>query len=366
MTQEHSPFQPHSRRAVAEDDHFSPAEVGLANRNSGILLETLTEDITPTGAHYLLNHFDVPLIDKAQHTLRFHGVFQTPFELSMEDIHALPQVSIPVTMECAGNGRAGLSPRAMSMPWRYEAVGTSVWSGTPLLPLIEKAAPANDVVDISFTGADFGYDKGEGHYFGRSLTPAQLRELDVLLVHSMNGQPLLPQHGAPLRIIVPGWYGMASVKWLGAIEALTQPFDGFQQVRTYQFRQSVEDPGIPIQGMRVKSLMVPPGIPDWSTRIRRVTAGPNTLSGRAWSGLGQAIDRVDVEIEGQWHCAQLHKPDGKYAWTRWTLAWDAQPGEYHLRCRATDAQGNTQPLDAPWDIAGFANNAAHSVHVFVE
>lgn len=365
MTEKY-PFKPHNNRVETQDGLFSSAEVNLANRNSGILLETLSEDITPTGLHYLLNHFDVPMLRDAEHRVSFTGAFESPYSLSMDDLRSLPQASMPVTMECAGNGRAGLSPRSHSMPWHYEAVGTSLWTGTPLLPLIERAQPTDDVVDIAFTGADFGYDKGEGHFFARSLTMEQLRQLDVLLVHSMNGSPLLPQHGAPLRIIVPGWYGMASVKWLTDIKALKHSFDGFQQVRTYQYRQSLDDPGTPIQTIRVKSLMVPPGVPDWSSRCRYLQAGITTLRGRAWSGSGQAITGVEVNIDGQWRPAELADRTGQYAWTPWQLDWNAKPGEYHLRCRATDALGNIQPLEPTWDVAGFANNAAQTVHVFVE
>jgi len=366
MTENYFPFRPHNFRVTTQDGLFSTSEVALANRNSGVLLETLTEDITPTGAHYLLNHFDVPLINEADHCLKFSGEFNSPYSLTMQHIRSLPEVSMPVTMECAGNGRAGLSPRSHSMPWHYEAVGTSLWTGTPLLPLIEKAQPSSDVADIAFTGADFGYDKGEGHFYARSLTLEQLRELDVLLVHSMNGAPLLPQHGAPLRIIVPGWYGMASVKWLANIQALTHPFKGFQQVRTYQYRKSVDDPGVPIQTIRIKSLMVPPGVPDFSTRCRYLQAGNTTLIGRAWSGSGHSIINVEVEVSGTSHSATLAERQGKYAWTQWSCQWDAKPGEYFLKCRATDETGATQPLNPPWDVGGFANNAAQTVHVFVE
>ena len=366
MTQPNNPFKPYTRRNKTQEGIFSQAEVQLANRNCGILLESLALDITPIGAHYLLNHFDVPLLDADEHQLKFSGAFDAPYTLSMDDIKALPQVSLPVTMECAGNGRAGVSPRSYSMPWMYEAVGTSLWTGTPLAPLIKKAKPHKDVIEIAFLGADYGFDKGEGHFFGRSLTIKQLEELDVLLVHSMNSIPLLPQHGAPLRIIVPGWYGMASVKWLTQIKALTQAFDGFQQVKTYLYRENENDPGRPISSIRVKSLMVPPGVPDWSSRKRLVKAGNVNLLGRAWSGGGVAITKVDVEIAGQWHQAELGNSNGPYAWVKWNLNWQAQAGEYVLRCKATDANGNVQPLDPPWDMAGFANNAAQSVHVFVE
>ncbi|MBS9715851.1 sulfite oxidase [Pseudohalocynthiibacter aestuariivivens] len=366
MNKEHNPFEPYSGCVVTQDGVFSEAEVGLANRNSGLLLETLALDITPTGAHYLLNHFDVPLIDEGAHSLSFNGSFNTPFNLTMAEIKALPKITMPVTLECAGNGRAGVSPRSYSMPWMYEAVGTSEWTGTPLAPLIGKAKPSADVVEISFHGADYGFDKGCGHFFGRSLTLAQMKELDVLLVYAMNDAPLLPQHGAPLRIVVPGWYGMASVKWLTEITALTNPYDGFQQVRTYQYRESDEDPGRPITTMRIKSLMVPPGVPDWTSRKRYVNTGPTELVGRAWSGAGTPIEKVEVEVSGVWHPANLENSEDRYAWKKWTFDWDATPGAHVLRCRATDAEGNVQPLEPPWDVAGFANNAVQVVHVFVE
>ncbi len=358
-------FTEKTSRASVETDDFSRDEVRLANRNHGALLETLKRDITPTGAHYLLTHFDTPLLDADTHRLRFHGAFDAPFQLGMDEIRALPQVTLPVTMECAGNGRAGVSPRCCSMPWIYEAVGTSDWTGTPLAPLIEHARPRADVVDFAFTGADRGFDKGQAHAFGRSLTPQQLADLDVLLVWGMNGQPLLPQHGAPLRIIVPGWYGMTSVKWLTDIEALTSRYQGFQQVETYRYKQTAADAGVPITTIRVKSLMVPPGVPDWLTRVRYLDPGPVTITGRAWSGGGTPVTRVEFAVGNDWTPAQLDPAPGPYAWARWQVTWEASPGDHILRCRATDADGDTQPLDAPWDMAGFANNKVHEVPVHV-
>lgn len=360
-----NPFVPYDVKVKTEGD-YSPDEVRLANRNHGLLLETLECDITPTGAHYLLNHFDVPFLEEEHFQLKFSGAFDKPYELSLAEIRKLEQVSMPITLECAGNGRSGVSPRSHSMPWMHEACGTSHWTGTPLWPLIERAGPSKKTVEIAFFGADYGFDMGRGHHFGRSLSLADLQALDVLLVYEMNGAPLLPQHGAPMRIIVPGWYGMASVKWLNKIEALTIPFDGFQQVGTYLFKENPDDPGVPIQSMRVKSLMRPPGVPDWRSRKRCVQAGPTTLMGRAWSGSGRSITRVEVNIGEHWFDASLTPGASKYAWTRWDLDWDASPGEYVLRCRATDSDGNTQPLTPPWDVSGFANNAAHCVDVFVQ
>lgn len=359
-----NPFTDFRGKPTTVPGVFSETETRLANRNSGAILETMVHDITPTGTHYLLTHFDVPIVDEAQHRLRFGGAFEAPFDLSLDDIRALPQVRVPVTLECAGNGRAGLEPRSFSMPWAYEAVGTSEWIGTPLAPLIARAGPADGVVDISFTGLDFGFDGGVGHRFGRAMTPEQIADMDVLLVYGMNDGPLLPQHGAPLRLIVPGWYGMASVKWLAEIEALRAPFQGFQQVRTYRFRETAEDEGTPVTAIRVKSLMIPPGVPDWLSRKRMVEAGRVRVYGRAWAG-SVPIVRVEFGVGDLWLDAVLGAPVGKHAWTGWHVDWDAVPGWHELRCRATDADGNVQPLDPPWDHSGFGNNAVHRVSVFV-
>jgi DMSO/TMAO reductase YedYZ molybdopterin-dependent catalytic subunit len=181
----------------------------------------------------------------------------------------------------------------------------------------------------------------------------------------MNGAVLLPQHGYPLRLIVPGWYGMASVKWLARIEARAEPYDGFQQIRTYLYRPVPEGPTTPVTHMRVKALIVPPGVPDFYTRRRMVEAGPVELFGRAWSGAGTPIARVELGIDGEWHEAHLDPPQGKYSWRGWRAVWNAQVGEHELSCRATDAAGQTQPLTQRWDSGGFGNNAVQRVEVTV-
>lgn len=360
-----SPFEPGYTRPETTDGVFSREEVALANRNSGVLLETLGLDITPTGAHYLLNHFDVPLIEDAAHQLVLDGAFDTPMTFGMDDIRAMPRVTEPVTMECAGNGREGISPRSYLMPWMFEAVGTSEWTGTPLAPLLRRAKPRAGVQDFVFTGADFGFDKGHPHHFARSLTPQDIAELDVMLVWGMNGQPLLPQHGAPLRIVVPGWYGMASVKWLTRIVAQTKRFDGYQQARGYHYRMKSGEQGIPITRILVKSLIKPPGVPDWVSRKRWLEAGRVTLEGRSWSGGGVPVKKVDVFLDGSWREAELIGSPGRYAWTKWRIGWNATLGVHQIACRATDAEGNTQPLDSPYDVAGFGNNSVHRIEVHV-
>ena len=346
-------------------DDYTEAEVRLANRNPGIMLEMLRHDVTPVGAHYILTHFDVPAMNPDTYQLSFADGFDAPYSLDLDDIRALPRVDMPVTMECAGNGRRHVSPRSKSMPWGGEAVGTALWGGTPLAPLIRRASPATGSVDVVFSAPDRGLDKGAEHNFARSLTLEQIEALDVLLVYEMNNQPLLPQHGAPLRLIVPGWYGMASVKWLTRIDAIQARFQGHQQVVSYCFRDQTGIAGTPVTSLRVRALMVPPGVPDWTSRMRYVAAGPVRIEGRAWSGGGVPIQEVEFSSGGAWHKAQLSPPAGRYAWSHWQYDWQAEPGEHVLHCRARDANGVQQPLSAPFDIGGLGNNAVQSVPVVV-
>jgi DMSO/TMAO reductase YedYZ molybdopterin-dependent catalytic subunit len=315
--------------------------------------------------HYLLNHFDVPYVADDSWLLALQGHVFRPMSWSLADLKALPARTLRVTMECAGNGRGLLTPRYPSMPWLHEAVGTAEWTGTALKHVLERAQLDDDVIEIAFIGADRGFDRGVEHSFGRSLTPELALSEDVLLAWAMNGQPLLPQHGYPLRLIVPGWYGMGNVKWLTRIEALPQPYQGFQQAVGYHYRPAPGLPGTPVTHMRVKALLVPPGIPDWYSRHRLLDAGTTEVFGRAWSGGGVPIAHVEVGINGRWRPASLDSPQGKFAWQAWRYMWQAQAGEYELACRATDANGETQPLEPRWDSGGFGNNAVQRVRVWV-
>ncbi len=363
-TSEHPILNPAKRSHI--DGGYSREELRLAQRNHGILLEAMRHDVTPAGIHYLLIHFDVPFVpDVSSWRLTVSGAVSSPIDVSLSEIKKLPQVTRRVTLECAGNGRATLNPRWQSQPWNHEAVGTAEWTGTPLRSVLERAGLTTTAKNIVFTGMDRGFDGGVEHNYGRSLSVAQAMDDDVLLVTAMNGQPLLPQHGFPLRLIVPGWYGMASVKWLNRIEAITDEYQGFQQVRTYVYRQYEGDPGTPVTAMRVKSLMVPPGIPDWYTRGRVLDAGKHEIFGRAWSGSGIGIAKVEVGVDGIWHDAILDAAADKYEWRGWRFNWNATVGEHELMCRATDANGDIQPLEPRFDRTGFGNNATHSIAVTV-
>jgi DMSO/TMAO reductase YedYZ molybdopterin-dependent catalytic subunit len=329
-------------------------------------LEGLRYDVTPAGMHYLLIHFDVPEGDEATWSLSIDGLVANPMSLTIADLRSRPTVTMPVTMECAGNGRARLTPRPISQPWLTEAIGTAEWTGTPLRSLLEEAGISEGAVELVFTGADRGVQGDVEQDYQRSLTIADAMRDEVLLAYEMNGAPLPPQHGFPLRLVVPGWYGMTSVKWLTSITAVAEPFEGYQQV-AYRFRQRPEDDGEPVTRMSPRSLMIPPGIPEFMTRKRFVDAGVVELRGRAWSGAGP-IERVEVSTDGgsSWADAYLELPASPYAWTPWTFRWHAaEPGEYELSPRATDAEGNTQPLEQPWNLHGFANNTVQRVQVEV-
>jgi DMSO/TMAO reductase YedYZ molybdopterin-dependent catalytic subunit len=340
---------------------YTAAEVGLAARNHGMPLEALRYDVTPDGLHYLLLHFDIP---EPQGRLEIGGLVESPFSIELEELQALPAKTLRVTMECAGNGRGQLSPRYPSVPWLEEGVSTAEWTGTPLAELLGRARLRKEAREIVFRGADRGFDAGVEHDFARSLIPAEAMREDVLVAYAMNGMPLPPQHGAPLRLVVPGWYGMASVKWLRAIEAIGQPFDGLQQARSYHFRRLAGEKGEPCTRMRVNSLMVPPGIPDFYSRARTVQAGPVTIVGRAWSGTAP-IARVELGVDGEWSAASVDPTRHPHAWHAWRTVWTARQGDHELACRATDAQGNHQPLEPVWDVSGFGNNAVHRIRVTV-
>jgi sulfane dehydrogenase subunit SoxC len=350
---------------VSTSSEISLEELQLSQRNHGMHLEALRYEVTPAGMHYLLIHFDVPETDDATWSVSIGGLVREPLELSMADLRARPSVTMAVTMECAGNGRALLSPRPISQPWLGEAVGTAEWTGTRLRPLLEEAGPLDEAVELVFAGADRGIQGEVEQDYERSLTLDDAMGEDVILAYEMNGGPIPPQHGFPLRLLVPGWYGMTSVKWLTRITAVSEPFEGFQQL-AYRYRQRPEDEGMPVTRMDPRSLMIPPGVPDFMTRSRIVDAGRHVLRGRAWSGWGP-IDRVEVSADGgaTWNTAELGDAASPHAWCSWSFDWDAHPGTAELCCRAADRAGNEQPLEPSWNLGGFSNNAVQRVSVEV-
>jgi sulfane dehydrogenase subunit SoxC len=219
---------------------------------------------------------------------------------------------------------------------------------------------------VVFTGLDRGIEKGVEQSYQRGLPVEAALSDEVLLAYEMNGAALLPQHGFPLRLVVPGWYGMTNVKWLTSIEAVQDPFDGYQHAHAYRMRADDDDEGTPVTRVAPRALLLPPGIPDFHTRGRTLEPGPVLLQGRAWSGYAR-VSRVEVSLDGgdSWREAAVEEGESRWAWRRWTFGWEAEPGDYVLSCRATDEAGNVQPNEPTWNVGGYSNNAVQRVPVTV-
>ena len=352
-------------RLADPGEAISEQELALAARNHGMPLEALRYDVTPLGLHYLLIHYDIPTIEAATWRLRVGGLVRHRLELDLDAVRSLPARTVRVTMECAGNGRARLQPRPVSQPWLVEAVGTADWTGVPLREVLGSAGVDPSAVEAVFTGADHGVERGVEQDYQRSLPMAEAFGQDVLLAYEMNGVTLPPQHGHPLRLVVPGWYGMAQVKWLVGIELVSRPFTGFQQEVAYRLRQRPDEHGDPVTRIGPRALIVPPGFPDFMSRARIVRPGPVLLEGRAWCGR-TPVSRVDVSVDDgdTWAPADLDPPgEHPWAWRRWRHTWIAEPGHHVITARATTSDGQTQPIDQAWNRGGFANNATHRIRV---
>ena len=359
-------FSPPARLA-APDEGITVDELRMAARNHGMPLEMLAHDVTPVGLHYLLVHYDIPGLDHAVWRLEIRGHVERPLVLDLDELRDLPSTTHRVTLECAGNGRATLAPRPVSQPWLDEAVGTAEWTGTPLASLLETAGIRAGAVEVVFTGADHGIERGVEQDYERSLPIAEAGHPDVLVAHTMNGQPLPPQHGAPARLIVPGWYGMAQVKWLVKITVQDELFTGYQNASTYRIKQVPDEAGDPVTRMRPKALLRPPGFPDFQSRTRFVDRGAHEITGRAWSGYPPIV-RVEISVDGgaTWADTTLGAEPTAYAWRAWQWTWvPDRDGVYELCVRATDVTGNTQPVEPCWNLQAMANNHVQRVTVVV-
>jgi DMSO/TMAO reductase YedYZ molybdopterin-dependent catalytic subunit len=364
----HIPARPTLDRPPPSHDLITYEEAKLAFRCHGMHLEALREPITPLGQHFVLIHFDVPRLDHVTpYRIEIGGRVRRPMVLSLDDLRRRPIVKQPTIMECAGNGRSFAHPRAIYVPWFNEAIGVYEYTGTPLRPLLEEAGLLDDAEEVVFTGWDHGVDLGVHHHFERSLPVDEALLEGVILAWEANGQPLLPAHGFPLRLVVPTWYGMASVKYLKKITVINHTFQGVEQKLVYRLTFSSSDPGRPVQKKAVRAAMAPPGYPDLLTRYRFVAPGRHILEGKAWSGYGR-ITRVEVSTDDRrtWAAARLDAPVSPFAWTPWRFAWDVtRPGEYILSSRATDSAGNTQPLEPFWNLQGMAQNGVERIAVRV-
>jgi DMSO/TMAO reductase YedYZ molybdopterin-dependent catalytic subunit len=307
-------------------------------------------------------------VDPASWELEIGGAVATPLRLGLPDLMRRPAVTARVLLECAGNGRARYEPRPVSQPWLLEAVGSAEWTGTPLAPLLEEAGVSPRTADVVFTGADHGVERGVEQDYARALPLTEALRPEAILAWAMNGAALPPQHGAPLRLVIPGWYGMAHVKWLRRIDAVEEPFEGYQNAVAYRMKVDADEDGEPVTRIRPRALVAPPGWPDFMTRERFVRSGPVALTGRAWSGRAPVV-RVEVSTDGgrTWADADLDPADPAhpFAWRRWSYEWTAAPGECELVARASDEAGGRQPVEQEWNRQGMANNLVQRVPVTV-
>lgn len=307
----------------------------------------LDGQITANGRFYQRSHFPVPTLRADTWRLAVRGRVASRLSLSLDDLRALPATTLTTTMECAGNGRVYLSPRMPGVQWDLGAVGTAQWTGVRLRDVLERAGVEPGAVEVVLQGADCGTltepgrTPGDIHY-ARSVPLAKAME-DVLLAYAMNGRPLTPDHGFPLRAVVPGWYGMAAVKWLTTLQVTDRPFQGFFQTVDYAYWQRTDDLPpqlVPLSTMLVKAQIARPAPHD------AVVAGSSCeVTGAAWTGEG-VVTRVEVSADGgaSWADADFLDPAGAGVWRRWRYSWrvPAHPGPVTLLARATDSAGRTQ------------------------
>ncbi len=310
---------------------------------------TLHGFITPNPLFYVRNHFPMPVLDARTWRLKVEGAVERGLELTYDQLKKLPARSVTATLECAGNGRSFLSPKTKGVQWDLGAVSTAEWTGVPLAAVLDRAGLKGSAVEVVLEGADRGEpDKGPTGPgvipFARSLPLDRARRPEVLLAYRMNGRELPPAHGFPLRVVVPGWYGMASVKWLGRLVVADRPFRGFFQTMDYSYFTRAEGLAqvLPITAMQVKAEIARPA----AGEVVKADADYR-VHGAAWAG-DAAVARVEVSTDGggRWAPARLLDRPVRHCWRLWEYTWrtPARPGKVRLLARATDARGQTQPL----------------------
>lgn len=327
--------------------------------------------LTPTELFYIRSHFAAPSVDLASYQLRIDGAVRHAFSLTYRELREMPFEKRVFVLECAGNSRVFLVPQARGVQWELGAVGNAEWTGVPLSVLLERAGIEEEACEIVLEGADRGLPAEEPAppgpiSYARSLSRRKALHRDVLLAYQMNGRDLTIDHGYPVRAVVPGHYGMASVKWLTHVHAVREPFPGYWQTSDYGYWDDLD--GKPVRRalgeIKVKSEIARPGVYE---RIE-----PNrvyTISGAAWTGETD-VTHIEVTTDGghTWVEAQFVDPVQRYAWRRWQMDWmtPTQPGRYILLARATDAEGHVQPDSHDPHYGSYAINHALPVEVFVE
>jgi DMSO/TMAO reductase YedYZ molybdopterin-dependent catalytic subunit len=312
-------------------------------------LTALDSFVTPSDLFYVRNHFPLPKVDVKSWRLKVGGAVERSLDLTLDDVRALPSKTRVMTLECAGNGRLFLQPKSKGVQWGLGAVSTAEWTGVPLAAILEKAGVRPGAVEVVLEGLDRGEPGNEPRppgpiTFARSLPLAKARKPEVLLAWAMNGKNLTPEHGFPLRAVVGGWYGMASVKWLSQIMVLEKPFRGYWQTVDYAIwdRRSGEYSLEAITEMAIKASIASPAAGDV------LAAGKDhRIHGAAWVGESE-VARVEVSTDASrsWQTAKLLGAAVPFAWRLWEWTWHTPTaGKYTLLARATDRRGHVQPLE---------------------
>jgi DMSO/TMAO reductase YedYZ molybdopterin-dependent catalytic subunit len=324
--------------------------------------ELLDAEVTPTDRFFRRNHFRIPELDASAWRLEIGGLVRRPLSLSLDDLRRRDIVSQVVVLECAGNGRNLYNPVAQGEQWGLGAVGNAKWTGVRLADVLARADIRDDAVEVVFRGADRGpaSDSPEPIAFERSLSVADARNSGALLAFAMNDEPLPARHGHPVRLIVPGKYAVAAVKWLTHITVTGKPFDGFFQAEHYVFEWRHGDAVVrePVADPRVRALITAPASGD------QLPDRAFTVRGVAWSG-ASPVTRVAVSVAGgQWQPARLVGNPDRHSWQRWELpVRPGGAGELKIRARATDGAGRTQPAQPEWNRLGYGGNFVHEITV---
>jgi len=333
--------------------------------------DRLDSYLTPAELFYIRSHFPIPALDRDSYRLGIDGAVRHPFSLSYDELRNMPSETRVATLECAGNSRVFLVPQVQGAQWELGAVSNAEWTGVPLRALLERAGLQEDACEIVLEGADRGTPKEEPVppdpiSYVWSLPRAKAILPDVLIAYQMNGRDLPRDHGFPVRAIVPGYYGMASVKWLTGIWAVREPFHGYWQTSDYAYWASMD--GKPVRRalgeMQLKSEIARPRVYE--------TLVPNrvyTVCGAAWSG-DTEVTEIAVSTDGgrTWAEAEFMDPVRRHAWRRWKFDWltPKEPGQYTLLARAKDASGVVQPDEHDPSYGSYVINHPLPIEVFVD
>jgi DMSO/TMAO reductase YedYZ molybdopterin-dependent catalytic subunit len=359
--------------ATPQESHRPPGMIIREKmpENLEFPFSTLDSFLTPNDRFYVRSHFAVPTLDPTTWRLRVEGAVKTPLELTLADLMQMPSQTIPATLECAGNGRVFLSPAVKGAQWELGAVSNAEWTGVALGAVLARAGVLPGAVDVVLEGADSGEIKDPPKpagpiHFARSLPMAQANRPEVLLAYRMNGAELPVAHGFPLRGVVPGWYAVASVKWLTRLVVTDRPFNGhFQSVDYSVWERANGLPNrIPITEMQVKSQIARPDM-----REAVMAGSVYRVYGTAWTGDSE-ITLVEISTDGgmSWQPAKLLGKPARFAWRFWEMRWKvpAQRGRVTLLSRATDARGRTQPLTRQTDAENYQIHHALPIDVDIQ